>query len=264
MNIDPYAKRIRYLPFLDIGEKIKGGQEFIYQSYQIFYILGGKRIDEKDPIYGPDIDGLVVNTYFPKNKANIEGIHFPMVFAKNTGYHPELSDFEYLFQTRYGLQGTTKFTLDVLPEVSFSRKNLLECIEEYPALSRAVAFTARVAATYAMQYFRAPPSLADFNNIPLEQRLSILYAYTESYGKHQDYNEMVHYNQGEKLALENRHYVMMNHEQSRKNVALDEIDLSLVQKGYAIPGASYVDPYNIDENTDGFYSFPPEPQIKST
>jgi hypothetical protein len=262
MNIDPYAKRVRYLPFLDIGEKIKGGQEFIYQSYQIFYILGGKRIDEKDPIYGPDIDGLVVNSYFPKNKANIEGIHFPMVFNKSSGYHPELSDFEYLFQTRYGLQGTTKFCFDVLPEIQFSRKTYLETIEEYPVLARATAFTARIAATYAMQYFRAPPPLIGFSNVSLKDRIAMLYAYTESYGKHQDYNEMTHYNQYEKIAIENRHYVMMNFEQDRKNVVLNEIDLSLSQKNYAIPGASYVDPYNIDENTDGFYSFPPSPDTQ--
>jgi hypothetical protein len=260
MNIDPYAKKIRYLPFLDIGEKIKGGQEFIYQSYQIFYILGGKRIDEKDPIYGPDIDGLVVNTYFPKNKANVEGIHFPMVFNKSSGYHPELSDFEFLFQSRYGLQGTTKFAFDVLPEISFSRKSYLDTIEEYPALARATAFTARIAATYAMQYFRPPPSLSGFSNISLNERLAILYAYTESYGKHQNYNEAVHYDQCEKIAIENRHYVMMNFHHDRKNVALNDTDLSLSQKGYMIPGPSYVDPYNMDLHTDGFYSFPPDPQ----
>jgi hypothetical protein len=258
MNIDPYAKRIRYLPFLDIGEKIKGGQEFIYQSYQIFYILGGKKIDEKDPIYGHEIDGLAVNTYFPKNKANIEGVHFPMVFNKSTGYHPELSDFEYLFQTRYGLQGAAKFSFDVLPEVQFSRKTYLDVIEEYPALARATAFTARIAATYAMQYFRRPPSLSDFSNIPLKDRMALLYAYTESYGKHQNFSEAVHYDQCEKIAIENRHYIMMNFNQNKKNVALNEIDLSLVQRGYSVPSPSFVDPYNIDEHTDGFSSFPPD------
>jgi hypothetical protein len=257
MIIDPYAKKTRYLPFLDVGEKLKGGQEIIYQSYQIFYILGGKKIDEKDPIYGPAIDGLVVNTYFPKNKANIEGAHFPMVFNKATGYHPELSDFEYLFQTRYGLQGTTKFAFDVLPEVQFTRKNLLDVIEEYPAVSRALAFTARIAASFAMQYYQAPPSLSDFSNIPLEQRLSILYAYTESYGKHQDYSEIVHYDQCEKIAIENRHYVFVNHGINMGNVLPNSIDLHTVQRGYTIPGGSYVDPYNMDEYTDGFFSYPP-------
>jgi hypothetical protein len=257
MNIDPYAKKIRYLPFLDIGEKIKGGQEFIYQSYQIFYILGGKKIDEKDPIYGPSIDGLAVNTYFPKNKANIEGAHFPMVFNKATGYHPELSDFEYLFQTRYGLKGSIKFAFDVLPEIQFTRKNLLETLEEYPAAARALAFTARIAASYAMQYYSTPPSLADFANIPLEQRLSILYAYTESYGKHQDYNEMIHYDQYEKIALENRHYVFTNHADNMSNVVPNSTDLHHLEAGYVISPNSYVDPYNMDVHTNGFQSYLP-------
>jgi hypothetical protein len=257
MNVDPYARKVRYLPFLDVGEKIKGGQEFIYQSYQIFYILGGKKIDEKDPIYGPSIEGLAVNAYFPKNKANIEGARFPMIFNKASGYHPELSDFEYLFQTRYGLQGTAKFAFDVLPEVQFSRKNLIETMDEYPAVSRALAFTARIAASYAMQYYAPPPSLKDFSNIPLEQRLSIFYAYTESYGKHQDYSEMVHYDQCEKIALENRHYVFINHGVGMNNVILNTLDLHKVEKGYMISPSSYVDPYNMDNYTNGFQSFTP-------
>jgi hypothetical protein len=257
MHIDPYAKKVRYLPFLDIGEKIKGGQEFIYQSYQIFYILGGKKIDEKDPIYGPSIEGLAVNTYFPKNKANIEGAHFPMIFNKATGYHPELSDFEYLFQTRYGLQGGTKFAFDVLPEIQFTRKNLLETIDEYPAVARALAFTSRIAASYAMQYYTAPPSLQGFSNISLEQRLSILYAYTESYGKHQDYSEEVHYNQYEKIALENRHYVFVNHGVGMNNVIPNTLALHRLESGYVAPSNSYVDPYNIDSYTNGFQSSSP-------
>jgi hypothetical protein len=258
MHIDPYAKKIRYLPFLDINEKIKGGQEFIYQSYQIFYILGGKRIDEKDPIYGPSIEGLAVDTYFPKNKAHIEGAHFPMIFNKATGYHPELSDFEYLFQTRYGLQGTVKFAFDVLPEIQFTRKNLLEVIDEYPVVARALAFTSRVAASHAMQYYIQPPSLANFSNIPLEQRLAILYAYTESYGKHQDYSEEIHYNQCEKIALENRHYVFVNHGIDMNNVIPSAAILHKAETGYVIPPSSYVDPYNIDIHTNGFQSYSPD------
>jgi hypothetical protein len=257
LNVDPYAKKVRYLPFLGIGEKLKGGKEFIYQSYQIFYITGGKTIDEKDPIYGPSINGLLANTYFPKNKANLEGAHFPMVFDINTGYHPELSDFEYLFQSRYGIQGTSKFCFDVLPEISFSRKNLLDTMEEYPAVARALAFTARIGASFAMQYFKAPPSLIDFANIPLEHRLALLYAYTESYGKHQDYSEMIHYNQCEKIALQNRHYVFSNYGVGMNNVILNNVDISYVKGGVLVPSASFVDPYNMDEHTDGFSSMAP-------
>jgi hypothetical protein len=257
LNIDPYAKKIRYLPFLDIGEKLKGGQEIIYQSFHIFYITGGKRIDIKDPIYGPSIDGLIVNTYFPKNKANIEGIQFPMVFNKATGYHPELSDFEYIFQSRYGIQGTTKFSFDVLPEIQFTRKTLLDVIEEYPAVARALAFTSRLASSFSMQYYQTPPSLADFSNISLKERLALLYAYTESYGKHQDYSEQVHYDQCGKIALENRHYMFVNHGIGMSNVLPGVTDLNAVRNGYMVPSGFHVDPYNMDVYTDGFYSYPP-------
>jgi hypothetical protein len=180
-----------------------------------------------------------------------------MVFDINTGYHPELSDFEYLFQTRYGIQGGTKFSFEVLPEIQFTRKNLLETIEEYPAAARALAFTARIAASYAMQYFKAPPSLSDFANIPLNHRLSLLYAYTESYGKHQDYNEAVHYNQCEKIAMENRHYMFTNRGIGMSNTILRGSDIISIKNGGTVPSASYVNPYNMDEYTDGFASAPP-------
>jgi hypothetical protein len=257
LHIDPYAKKIRYLPFLDVGEKLKGGQEIIYQSFHIFYITGGKKIESKDPIYGPDIDGFIFNGYFPKNKANIEGISFPMVFNKMTGYHAELSDFEYIYQSKYGLQGSIKMAFDVLPEVSFTRKNLLDVMEEYPAVARALAFTARLASSFSMQYFQNPPSLTDFANIPLKERLSILYSYTESYGKQQDYNELLHYDQCEKIALENRHYTFVNHGVGMNNVLPDKCDINAIESGFMVPSGSYVDPYNMDEYTNGFYSLPP-------
>jgi hypothetical protein len=134
----------------------------------------------------------------------------------------------------------------------------LEVLDEYPATARALAFTARIAASYAMQYYRPAPSLTDFANIPLEQRLSILYAYTESYGKHQDYSEMIHYDQCEKLAIENRHYVFINHGLDMNNVLIKNSDINAVKKGYTIPSGSNVNPYNMDEYTNGFLSYIPQ------
>jgi hypothetical protein len=260
MIIDRYTKRERYLPFLNYGEKLKGGKELIYQSFHIFYITGGKpTLDaNKAPVYGPEINGILVDTYFPKNKANIEGPHFPMVFDILTGYHPELSDFEYLYQSKFGLQGTSKLSFDVLPEVKFSRRELLETMNEYPAVARALAFTARYAASYAMQYYRPPPSLVDFTNIPLNQRLAILYAYTESYGKNQNYNEMIHYDQCEKIAQENRHYILTSHTQDFSNVLVNDSILHKAEQGYLINQNQGVNPYNIDEYTNGFSSFSPD------
>ena len=98
MKVGMFDKETRYLPFLGMGEKIKGGKEFIYQSFNIFDLSSGEKLNDRNPIYGPDINGFVANASFVKNKYNIEGAKFPMVFDMSRGYMPELSDMEYSYK----------------------------------------------------------------------------------------------------------------------------------------------------------------------
>ena len=240
-----YEKETRYLPFLGVGEKIKGGQEFIYQSYNILHIDSGEKFNDRNPVYGDDVTGFSGICQFVKNKGNVEGYKFPMVFDQYKGYLPQISDLEYLWQNKYGLDGTVKITLDVLPEVSFTRKTFLKTAEEFPQLLRALQFTTRFHASHRMLYRCEPNSLKDFGlNVPLEQRLAILYGYTTPYGK-----EIIddRYKNFVQLAHANAHYYNFGcHNKLYSNVVPKNADVDRVSRGYTIAKGDGITPFDAD------------------
>ena len=247
MKVGMFDKETRYLPFLGMGEKIKGGKEFIYQSFNIFDLSSGEKLNDRNPIYGPDINGFVANASFVKNKYNIEGAKFPMVFDMSRGYMPELSDMEYLWQKKFGIQGSVKLALDVLPEVQFTRRTLLETIEEYPQLARALAFTAKYRSTQEMIYGNKNIlPLTDLGtNVPLEQRLAMIYAYTESYSPKDDVGEM--YTNFSQLANENKHYFCFNlHDGYYNNNIISEPNVKVISSGYTPIIGKGVTPFDND------------------
>ena len=257
-KMDMFQKEKRYLPFLAMGEKLKGGSEFIYQSYNIFDLQSGEKFDEKNPVYGPNINGFSTRTRFVKSKTNMEGVQFPMVFDLNRGYLPELSDFEYLYQKKFGIDGSIKMVLDVLPEVQFTRRTLLDAIDEYPQLARAIQFTAKFHASNDMIYRCAPGGLKDFGqNVPLEQRLAILYNFTTPYSRiifDDPYKNFA------ELAAANKHYFIFgtnNIDHSNDLVKNENIDQA--SKGYTFTSTVGVTPYDVDKGlaeTDGHYVTP--------
>ncbi len=240
-----YERETRYLPFLAPGEKLKGGQEFIYQSYNIFNIDSGDKLNERNPIYGDDITGFIGNCQFIKNKGNVEGYKFPMVFDQSKGYIAELSDLEYLWLNKYGIDGTVKISFDVLPEVSFTRKTFLSMSEEFPQLLRALQFTTRYHASHKMIYRCDPVSLKDFGlNVPLEQRLAILYGYTTPYGK-QIIDDR--YKNFAMLAHANAHYYNFgSYNKLYSNVILKNNDIERASKGYTIAKGDGITPFDAD------------------
>lgn len=258
MKVDMFSKETRYLPFLGMGEKIKGGKEFVFQSYNIFDLQSGEKFDDRNPVYGPDVVGFSTRASFVKNKTNQEGAKFPMVFDLNRGYLPELSDFEYLYQKKFGFDGSIKISMDVLPEVSFTRRTLLETIEEYPQLARAIQFTAKYHATQKMIYNVEPLSLKDMGtNIPLEQRLAILYGFTRPYDRQVLDDPYKNFAQ---LAVENLHYYQFGSKlYDHTNDVVTNADVSQAEEGYTIIPTHGVTPYDADKGLakveDGHYSF---------
>lgn len=249
MKVGMFDKETRYLPFLGMGEKLKGGKEFIYQSFNIFDLSSGEKLNERNPIYGPDVNGFITNASFVKNKYNIEGAKFPMVFDMANGYMPELSDMEYLWQKKFGFSGSVKLYLDVLPEVQFTRRTLLETIEEYPQLARALAFTARYRATQEMIYGNKNIlPLTDLGtNMPLEQRLALIYSYTESYSPKDDVSEA--YTNFASLANANRHYFSFNLNGGYHNNSMITSDnVKVMTAGYTPIIGEGVTPFDITQD----------------
>lgn len=251
LKIDPYAKETRYLPFLDIGEKVKGGKEFIFQSFNILDLAAGEKFTpDKNPVYGDKMTGFSARARFVKNKFNIEGATFPMVFDQNSGYSAVLSDMEYLYGKKYGIEGSVKMALSVLPEIGFTRKTLLDTIDEYPQLARALQFTARYCASAEMLYGTTAGSLTDFGtNVPLNQRLSIIYSMTSS-SNSSDENASEEFDNVTKIAIENRHYFSFtdcNTDVSK--VLLRDNDIARANKGYQLLPARGVTPFDVDLGT---------------
>ena len=251
-----FDKETRYLPFLGMGEKLKGGKEFIYQSFKIMDIVPGEKLnmDRGNPVYGPEINGFKSYASFVKNKYNIEGVRFPLIFDMKKGYLPELSDMEYLVEKKFGFSGGNKIVLDVLPEVQFTRRTLLETIEQFPQVARAIAFTAKYHATQDMFYGnKMPMPLTDWGlNLPLEQRLAMIYSFTDSYNPRNDFSEA--YTNFAELAEANKHYFCLNLRPDLNihynNNIIKDTDISVMNDGYSLIQGPGVSPFDVKtENT---------------
>ena len=134
----------RQHPNLPSGYKLQGGNELVFQSFGLIQLSYKEKLDERNPVYGDNINGFIALIKFVKNKSTVSGIPFRVVFDKRLGYIPELSDWEYLFTTKYGFSGSpVSYKLDILPEVNFSRKSLFDKCKNNLLLSRALNFTAR-------------------------------------------------------------------------------------------------------------------------
>jgi len=250
-----YEQQTRYLPFLKVGEKIKGGKELIFQSYNIFSLASSDKLNERNPIYGPDITGFIANGSFVKNKVNVEGIQFPMVFDQSRGYMPDLSDFEYLYQKKFGFDGSVKMRMDILPEVEFSRRTLHDTIQEYPQLARAIQFTTRYYGTNTMFYKAKPLSLKSVGeNVPLERRLSMIYNFTHQYDR-SIYDDQ--YKNFVELAHANRHYYTFGFDSDFRNTIVTNENIDDLDNGYTLLPGKGISPYSADlgecEIIDGHY-----------
>jgi RecA/RadA recombinase len=172
----------RYLPSLRPGQKIKGGKELIFQAYAIGNLEAKEKLNEKNPIYGEDVYGGIVNFAFVKSKTSEEGIYHRLVFDAKRGYRPDLSDFEYLYNKDYGLEGShIRMHLSILPEITFTRKTLSDLIDANPLLARAIQFQARLKMIYDMIYRIDAPDIQLLGKLPYCIRVALIISYTLPY-----------------------------------------------------------------------------------
>jgi len=155
----------------------------IFQSYSILNLEGKEKIDEKKPIYGDDIRGMLVKTTFIKNKGNIEGLPFTTVFDQKTGFRPELSDLEFLLEKNYGISGSPlSYKLDIYPSVSFTRKSVLETCKENLIFAMALKLTVKIYLYSVLTIGKDAPDLKSFAENVSEEKLKLfIYTYSELY-----------------------------------------------------------------------------------
>jgi len=189
-----FDKPKKFHPLLPPGDKLKGGNEQIFQSFGLFKIYLREMLNDKNPLYGDDIRGYINNVDIIKNKGNVSGTSFPYIFDRRTGFRHELSDFEYLFQKKFGFSGSPMaMSMTILPEVKFTRKTLIEKCEEFPLLPRAISFTIKycIGNEFVINKKFGELVLEKFAEMPLYYRTSILFSTTIPYPQYNYYNEFL-------------------------------------------------------------------------
>lgn len=183
--LDRYNPPKPQLPGMKFNQKVKGGNELLYQSYCVGQLSIRERMfQEKQQVYGPDVHGIISLMDWLKNKNGPEGVRYPMVFDSATGYKPELTDFEILYSegAGYGIEGNPmNYRLSILPEITFTKKTLLEKCHANPILARALGFTTRLFLVSKVVNREDPPSLEGIGELPIEARIDMILQHSIDY-----------------------------------------------------------------------------------
>lgn len=182
--LDRYNPPKPQLPGMKFNQKVKGGNELLYQSFCVGQLSIRERMfNEKQQIYGPVVHGLISLMDILKNKNGPEGIRYPMVFDGETGYKPELTDFEILYtEGLYGVKGNPmNYHLSILPEISFTRKTLLQKCHENPLLARALCFTTRLFLLSRYINRETPPDISAIEDLPFDARVHLILSHSMDY-----------------------------------------------------------------------------------
>ena len=182
--LDRYNPPKPQLPGMKFNQKVKGGTELLYQSYCVGQLSVRERMfDEKKQVYSSGVHGIIALMDWLKNKNGPEGVRYPMIFDGDTGYKPELTDFEILYtEGLYGIKGSPLgYHLTVLPEIVFTRKTLLEKCHENPLLARALSFTTRLYLVSKVINRETPPNIDDFELADFESRVALILMHSCDY-----------------------------------------------------------------------------------
>ena len=182
--LDRYNPPKPQLPGMKFNQKVKGGGELLYQSYCVGQLSIRERMfDEKKQVYGSAVHGIVAFMDWLKNKNGPEGVRYPMVFDGDTGYKPELTDFEILYSEGcYGIKGSPlNYHLAILPEITFTRKTLLQKCHENPLLARALSFTTRLYLVSKVINRETPPDISDVEEADFNSRVALILSHSCDY-----------------------------------------------------------------------------------
>lgn len=260
--LDRYNPPKPQLPGMKFNQKVKGGNELLYQSFCVGQLSIRERMfNEKQQIYGPSVHGLISLMDILKNKNGPEGIRYPMIFDGETGYKPELTDFEILYsEGLYGIKGNPmNYHLSMLPEISFTRKNLLQKCHENPLLARALCFTTRL---FLMSKFinrETPPDISEFENFPFDARVALILSHSMDYPSYvnrgwivpeeyeeiaRDFNETIGRKEGPNIGYNKNDYEMTllsNGElyNTQRVFELDNKEVKIGETEYCVANGEY-------------------------
>lgn len=192
--LDRYNPPKPQLPGMKFNQKVKGGTELLYQSFCVGQLSVKERLfNEKTKIFGDAVHGIIAFMDWLKNKNGPEGVRYPMVFDSATGYKPELTDFEILYEEgQWGISGNPMgMYLDILPEVKFTRKNLMDLCHRDPILARALSFTTRLYLVSKVLNHELPPDIKALGELDYETRIYLILHYSMDYPGYENHGWIV-------------------------------------------------------------------------
>lgn len=225
--LDRYNPPKPILPGMKFNQKLKGGNELVYQSFGVGMLSIRERMfNEKQKVYGEGVHGLVALMDWLKNKNGPEGVRYPMVFDSATGYKPELGDFEILYEEgQYGLQGSPmNYHLAILPEVSFTKKTLLEKCHQNPLLARALSFTTRYLLIQKVMLHKNPEPMDALSLLPYDARVDLILQHSMDYPGYINHGWIV----DDELIEYNRMISEQTHRPNTYNMNLTEDEVNFI------------------------------------
>ena len=229
--LDRYNPPKPVLPSLKFTQRLKGGNELIFQSFGVNLLTVLERLfNEKSKIYGDSVHGLIAMMEWAKNKNGPEGVKYPMVFDSATGYKPELGDFEILYRSGscYGISGSpASYYMDILPEVKFTRKTLLSRCYENPLLARAIGFTTRLYLVSEIILRENPPDIRGIGEVDYESRIDMILKHSIDYPGYFERGLLV----DKELIESTKTYDMMLNRYDSFNLSIDKQDIEFMKCG---------------------------------
>lgn len=138
VNINPYARKKASIAggVLKQGERLPGGKSMQYLTNTLLR-LDAASVLKPDEGFG--VDGMAINVSTGKSRTNRSNQIVPMIFDKYNGFSNELSIYA-LLDTMKRVKGSGSYQyFESLPDLKFSRKNLLEMLNKHPELKVAMA-----------------------------------------------------------------------------------------------------------------------------
>lgn len=158
-SIDPYAPNHNKLNFLSKSVKLKFvPEQFLYLPNSLWWIMGAA------PLYKPktripeypvsnrandenDTDLMLLTMTNLRGKSGPSGAPTDLVVSQSDGFLPDLTWLRYLKEVEgqdigFGISGSRDWwTLDLYPEVKFSRTTARDLIDKDPKFRKALHFT---------------------------------------------------------------------------------------------------------------------------
>lgn len=129
VKMNAFAKTPKQMMFLKENEKLPGGASYLHGCFNIVRTEYAAKIDEGE--YGPLVTGHMNRLLLVKNKNNVSGIPVNAFFDSERGYNNVITNWDYIFNRRYGFDGSNRYTLKLSGGKSFTKKSLFEdCLKD--------------------------------------------------------------------------------------------------------------------------------------